>query len=387
MSDFTAPAFVGKYQKDLEKAAREAQLMQKLAESLVPTAPQPTDARPFGYCADLGLKFAFEKLPAAERAAKVKELLAAYPAMPLVDLPDVRTQKPVEYLRENERAEACRDIYPVVFKYEAEPRRPDKSLELKAPGAARWWTRLAGSVVELDVRGAEPSDLDLPGEGLYADSHSYATGAQTMFHRRLKEYPLTYADGLEGWFGPLDKFRASLRSPAARMVANAAIDRMVRAISPATTLGMLQETECYYNPFSKLTPARYLTLEEATQLMELITVADASRETMISASARLFQDAADRGAALVSGLIGGFSGMTASSNASEGLQQKLSKEIGFGAQLAMLQFDNRRRIFTARVQTQIGRTNRTFFKDFEVQATPGGPLLTLQSLNPEYVEV
>lgn len=386
MSEFTSPSFVTTYQEQAAKAAREAAAVQALAACMPATSVAPVDAVHFGYCADMGLRFDVTGQPDENRRAVVSELFAAYTPMPLVDLPLERTQKPVEYLRDRELTAFRREIFPAVVKFEKLPERAPKSMQ--PVSYVRWWTRLAVGVVEVSIKGAQAQDLPVPWHAYETDSHTYSTGSQSMFHRRLKEYPLHFPKGLDDWFQPLQEFRDKLRSPGARLVFNAVVDRALREIPPETSLDMLlEQPRVYYNPFARLNPARYLSEAEATELVELTREAKQRLNAMLTDQGPRMQELVSKGAALVAGLLQDFDGITEEHSVTQVLNQHLARELGTGVRLNLFRYDNNRHEFSFRVQLQMGQPLQTFFKDCTVQCTRGNPAVSMHLLHPEYVEI
>lgn len=386
MSEFTSPSFVSAYQAQAAKAAREAAAVQALAACLPRTSVAPVDAVHFGYCADMGLKFDLTGQSDDSRKATVAELFAAYTPLPLVDLPLVRTQKPVEYLRDQELTAFRREIFPAVVKYE---KLPETALRSTQPVThVRWWTRLAVGVVEVAIKGAQGQDLPVPGHAYAADSHTYSTGSQSMFHRRLKEYPLVLPKGLDEWFAPLEAFRQRLRSPGAVLVFNAAVERMLKDVPPGTTVGMLMGTGLLdYNPFRNLNPARYLTEAEATELVALLAQAKDAHGQMLATQGPRLQALVNEGADLVRKALEGFQHANHEQSVRQVLQQKLSRDLGMGVTLAQFRCNRRPDQFEVRVQLQAGRPMKTFFKDVTVPYAEGGAAVTMDDLGPEYVEI
>lgn len=384
MSEFQFE-FVAEYEEEAQKALAEAQKMRELAACLSKEVPAPARARPFGYCAELGITFDLKKQSAQDLQPLVARLLEAYPPMELVDLPQARTQKPREFLRGSELSDSQREIYPVVFKYEApSSARVFKAEEPKA--CARWWTRLDAGVVEVHAEGAGPDAFSIPAHAYTPDSHTYATGSQSMYHRRLMEFPLGVPAGFQEGLSTLDAFQEKLGSPGARAVVNAVKERLFRGVQPMVTLNMLQDKAGpYQNAFSRLAPSRYLSEEQMVQLVALAEKAAEELKQSLNVAIPLAQANLEQAAELVTQLLSGFRGIWDGVSASKVLQQRISQEIGQGVDLAWLKYNTPSESFEVRLQVSFGRAASPAFKDLRVTAGKGAHGVTGAALGPVFV--
>lgn len=386
MSEFQFD-FVTQYDQEAQKAQAAAQKMRELAACLSLDVPAPVRAVPFGYCADLGVTFDCKGKSLEDLQPLVARLLEAYPPMPLVDLPQARTQKPREFLRDTELTSAQREIYPVVFQYEA--LRDTRGLKSQVPpGRARWWTRLAAGVVEVSAEGAGADAFCIPMHAYVPDSHTYATGSQSMYHRKLLEYPLGEPAGFESGLSALNEFQASLPSPGARAVVNAVKDRIFRSSLPVVNLSMLQEKPgAYQHVFSRISPSRYLSEEQMSQLVDLAEKAESSLKASLKQARPLAQANLDKAADLVSELLSEFSGISDEVLVPKVLQQQISQKVGQGVSLAWVRFDKLAKSFDVRLQVSFGREASPAFKDLRIPGKKDAPGLTSAALNPVYVPV
>jgi hypothetical protein len=155
--------------KKLAVARAQHEKATLLLGQLPAQTPEPSVLNTFGYCADYGLWF--------NRPELVQQLLELYPPIPLVDLSGgSRTQKPLAYVRDNERSDSLLPLHPVVYK--------------GGVGEAReavWWTSLPCGMVQVHVKGVKAYE-GIPDSEAYRYEklvHSYSTGAAEFFTKKL----------------------------------------------------------------------------------------------------------------------------------------------------------------------------------------------------------
>lgn len=387
MSEFNTPDYLKPYLAAVAKANEQVTLIRALAgEVSARNAPQPAEAVPFGYCATAGLKF---ELPAGgieDHKRYVEQLLAAYPPLPVVDLYGIRTQKPVEALRDAELNEAGRELYPVLFRTDLVKRE-----QKPATDDARWWTSFPCGTVEVMVRRASAELFPIPMHAYEADSHTYATGRQSMYRRRPKTYPaLTERDALRS-LEPLEAFRLKLRNTGAELVLNAVRDRLLR-VAPSgesvVTLEMLTESsEVAFNPLKRLTPSRYLTEVEAQELVELVGVAGADLAKELLARRAELQALVAKGAELVAAAVAPFKGFVEDIWVALALEQLIAREVGNGVRINWCKLDYSRTKFEIRVSRQFTSVSDVVFKDVTVPVNQAGRMLTWKDIGLEFVDL
>jgi hypothetical protein len=139
----------------LAKANAEHQAIVTLLDALPAATPVPSAVYPFGYCAEMSMRFDHGD---NELYAK---LLSLYPPEPVVYLyGDAETVKPVSYMRDREHSWARLDVFPVTL-----------AVRSSAP-QLRWWTRLNGHQVEIALAVPSATSVDV----LQGNSADY------MFH-------------------------------------------------------------------------------------------------------------------------------------------------------------------------------------------------------------
>lgn len=380
------PSFIEGYEADLRKAQASLQKMLQLAESLsTKQAPQPVSAAPFGYCADASMIFDLPGQSLETLQPLVAQLLEAYPPMALVDLPHVRTQKPLEYLREEEKFDTQRELYPVVFKHEAFASSQKDGAHRHS---ARWWTRLPVGVVEVSVKNAPEKAFDIPLHAYEPDSFTYATGSQSMYRRRMLDVPLGIPAGVENWLQPLEDFAKSLSSPGARAVVNAVRDNVLLGRAQSLTKAMLQNiSSVAYNPYRALNPQNYLSEAQADELVKLARATD---EALVQGLAQVkpgVEASVEKAAEFLKELLSGFSGAEDVGLVQKALQQRISQEVGQGVQLVHLNINREGRCYVARVQVSLGRMVSPVFQDVTVYWQADKPQLTVARIGVQYVPI
>lgn len=378
MSEFNKNHFLSTYQTAAHKAQQDLAHATKLATAIRDkNAPEPADLSLFGYCASASMKFHITKASPDSVSSAVAELLAAYPPLDVVDLVDVRTQKPVEALRENETTEPYVELYPVLFKNDHR-------------SYARWWTHLAGETVEINAEGANAEAFPIPMHAYVADSHTYSTGVQSFYRRAVKQYPSHLDAELEAFAKPLEEFAQGLSAPGAKAVVRAIIDRVRRPGLgvPVVSEDMLLETiRQDQNPLRRLSPGRYFNAESAAEVVRLADQATKDLAALMQTSGALIQQKVEEGAGRLVGILQRHHGKPEGLLVREALQQILDRDVGAGVRLNWLKYDPTRKCFELRVQLVWGASAKTFFKDVIVHVQPDASPLSWKALGLEFVEV
>ena len=378
MSEFNKNHFLRAFETAAHKAQQDLSHASRLANAIKDkNAPEPADLALFGYCASASMKFDMAKASPDSVSSAVAELLAAYPPLDIVDLVNVRTQKPVEALRANETSESYVELYPVVFK------KDHRSY-------ARWWTHLAGETVEINAEGAQAKDFPIPLNAYVADSHTYSTGYQSFYRRAVKQYPSHLDAELEAFAKPLEEFAQGLSAPGAKAVVRAIIDRVRRPGLgvPVVSEGMLLETiRQDENPLRRLSPSRYFNAESAAEVVRLTEKAAQSLASLLQTSGELLQHKVEEGAQRLAGILQRHHGEPDGLLVREALQQILDRDVGAGVRLSWLKYDRVRKCFELRVQLILGVSAKTFFKDVCVPVQPDASPLSWKALGLEFVEI
>jgi hypothetical protein len=184
------------YRDDMAKAEQNLALVGQVIKAMPSETPLPDYIRGGGYCASAYMRFS---------KAKLAHLLELYPPLPVVDVfsTSSRSAKPVEYLRDSDTAHShVVPVFPVAF--------IENGLERRA----RWWTRLGDVVVESSLEGARVSELEGRLEGFRRDTHHYATGETTVYHRPLVSLN-TRRDSMSAWGQQWEDYALELNLSAA----------------------------------------------------------------------------------------------------------------------------------------------------------------------------
>lgn len=156
----------------------------RLLDVLPSGSPVPAMVNPFGYCAESSL--AFQGPGLADR------LLQLYPPLPAVDVRgDTQTQKPVQYLRNEEATSAQLPIHPVVFKHEKAGTRDEVV-------TAQWWTNTPVGVVQVMVRGVSMGEARPDASRFNPNCQHYSTGS-TLYYDRKPAVPVVRRTSLQRW--------------------------------------------------------------------------------------------------------------------------------------------------------------------------------------------
>ena len=180
-------SLLDKEQAAIAKAQKRLKIITALLQGVNEKGPAPIAANDFGYCAQASLQFQNEP-------GLVPTLLKLYPPMDCVDIRgSSQSQKPVKYLRDEDKHEAIVPIYPVLVQTTGNESK------------ARWWTVINGMDTEMTVRDVGPGDVQpWPAEAYYANAGHYASGSTAFFPRQLAE-PVTRPAAMATWAAKWDE--------------------------------------------------------------------------------------------------------------------------------------------------------------------------------------
>jgi hypothetical protein len=172
-------------QANVDKALSQQQLINELLSALPENTPGTFQVHRGGYCAEAYIVFSPEGDTAESLTRMLYEL---YPPMECVDLKgNTQGEKPLKYLRPEDRYESQRPIFPVLVK------------STRTEQSARWWTTLTGRDVEIQVKGGSLAHFTDILAGRYVpDSHGYAGGAVSFWTRALAE-PVVRPGAMVAW--------------------------------------------------------------------------------------------------------------------------------------------------------------------------------------------
>lgn len=158
-----------KEQANVDKALAQQQFINELLSALPEGTPGSLEIHKGGYCAEAYLVFK------GEDENLTRTLYELYPPLECVDLKgNTQSQKPLKYVRDADRYDSMRPIFPVLVK------------SSRTEHSTRWWTTLAGHDVEIQVQGGSLAGFqDILENRFVPDSHGYAGGSVSFLTRAL----------------------------------------------------------------------------------------------------------------------------------------------------------------------------------------------------------
>jgi hypothetical protein len=243
-----------KEQANVEKALAHQQMVNKLLSVLPVETPGNLEVDLFGYCAEASLTFSGDGGEGVDLTRRLYEL---YPPLECVDAKgSTQTQKPLQYLRDQELSDSSRPIFPVLVKHEGSKR------------TARWWTTLAGHVVAVQVKdGSLSSFKDILEHRYVPDSHSYGGGSVSFMTRALAE-PAVRPGAMVSWMSAWRDFAEAkgLNMDAAKFVMTVAkhMGERTLAIPSISEAELAKVTLPHRNELSPFTA--YFSKEEQAEV-------------------------------------------------------------------------------------------------------------------------
>lgn len=183
-------------QANVDKAVAQQEFVNKLLSAIPEDTPGKFEVHRGGYCAEAYMVFSSEGEAAAALTRRLYEL---YPPLECVDLRGgTQSQKPLKYVRHEDRYDSQRPIFPVLMK--------TSRYKEQAEHSARWWTSLAGHDVEIQVKGGTLDGFKDVLEGRYVpDSQSYSGGHVSFLPRALAK-PTVRPGAMVSWMGAWMEF-------------------------------------------------------------------------------------------------------------------------------------------------------------------------------------
>lgn len=163
---------LAKEQAILDAATAEFNFKKLIIESYPDNVEMPWLISPTGYCAEASLTY--------KAGVNFAELLKALPAVPCLFISgDSVSVKPTAYVRETDRGWR-REIFPVILV---------DSRGASSDSNARWWTMLAGRMIEVSAKGVSSSEVEAcfaqEYERYTAAGYNYSTGAVRLWQVRM----------------------------------------------------------------------------------------------------------------------------------------------------------------------------------------------------------
>lgn len=187
-------------QANVDKALAQQEFVNELLSAIPADTPGKFEVHRGGYCAEAYMVFSSEG-EAAE--ALTRRLYELYPPLDCVDLKgSTQSQKPLKYVRDEDRYDSQRPIFPVLVKTERSRFQGREQVQ----HAARWWTNLAGHDVEIKVKGGSLEGFKDVIEGRFvADSQSYPGGHVSFLPRALVK-PTVRPGAMVSWLADWTEF-------------------------------------------------------------------------------------------------------------------------------------------------------------------------------------
>lgn len=375
----TASPLLEPYVAAVAVAQRKLQLATMLVQELKSKPIQPKTMGLGGYCAQAHLLFPAvhgSTTPDAESVEALLTLLRAFPPVELIDIVGEHTVKPLTHLRENERWADLVPCFPLVRK------------DLRT-ATLRWWTQLSGDLVEVQLPEPPPEVMAL----LHGPTHVRAvySGGACVFHRKLQDYrkevlfpeeiqahqhwegvfrdSFLGRDGIREWAQELYLFVYKRFVPSKRELREPAMPFNRNAPRPDD----LMDTE--ENHLLEAVIARVQAEKEVDQVLRRLLT-----DLLTQAKDLLAKELG-----VVKARDGNQSGAFSSTLVTDGLQQKIQRKFG-DVRLSYLReeagfFKGRLVVKSPVFENSVG------FLDFQVKGNPEGELITIQRLEPEYVDV
>lgn len=179
---------IAKERTVLEKAQARFEVVQSTLDSLPKSSRCPKDVNDFGYCADVTL--IFDGFPGL-----LTELAKLYPPVPCVYmLGSTQTNKPAKFIRDAERRDSIRPIFPITIK------------RTSNEDTAGWWTEIGGRDVAVTVRSpSEAEFMALVGDRFTPNCYQYHAGSTAFYDHKLAT-PKVRPSAAVSWLSAFDVF-------------------------------------------------------------------------------------------------------------------------------------------------------------------------------------